>query len=986
MLKFDSQSHSVKEEVKQLEETAHVHAGKIEATSTAISAISIQSSGLAQRISAQGRELRSQLQDIKLVVKEQTDAIQHDQQTLSALQKQQANTAARTGHHASSIDGLEAKEREAGKKIVSLQSEMKNIARTQEVLQGDVSDVSSQLVSFTKQLSSTVVDVEEVKHSLQTHGKCMYFLLHGIRIGSTIYFIFVAVIESELKMLEPSFFDAEIAYYASKCHPGTRLWIINCVSDWVRQSLSNTSRLHLITANAGMGKSVIASKLCCHFAEQGILAGCFFFQYNKVRRSNPVSVVHTLAYFLCYNVPPFRSEFAKHVSSLTSKTIASCTAAELFTLLILEPIGKLTLSDVKVFVIDALDECDCRCHSEMVRLILREFTKLPKWLSVIITSRADENIRKLKQIRPRIHLDPQDQQNLSDITHFLKSILADRVDPSSLHDAVGLLVKKSEGLFLYFHYSVQLLLEMQAITIPLLEELLPEGIDDYYSQNFERLHAQLQHHYQPLLSALVAARSGVPTEIIPDLLNCSSQVCSELVRALSVIFPISNGIVQLFHASIRDWVTDPEEAEEHVVSVRMGHQSLAKYIKTKLHSLINSCPVDNDILSNPLAIFVIKNATYHGAEIQAFSVDICQWLTDIQFLYYRSLVSHGITDLLQDFDQAKSILHLVPLALQQSTKNCEAFIRKHMEILHDNPLYIFQLALNEGGMLYRKISESKVGKDPKSVFHRLKCVLLQNKPYISPGLVTSISLPLPAKCCTISSDETVVTACGDTTGMRGTLCLWKWKSEIDSPLEFDLGREVKCCDISSDQKLIACGGLSNIYNFSGGKVIMDNNNCFPARNCSLFSPKMDSFLCWDSRCLPYFTNIVELWSLKDYSRVILEETKDQGRRTLSACYSSDGSLAITAHAEGSLKVWNCHTGELQRLFCLPDLYPCDANTKPVDAGPPGVTVATDDLSNLGYSFTVSINSESPLSTADAFKSIFESTKTEKPPEKLGQLL
>ena len=577
--------------------------------------------------------------------------------------------------------------------------------------------------------------------------------------------------EAELKMLEPSFFYAEVTYYGNKCHPGTRLWIINHINEWVLQSPNNNSRVYLITANAGMGKSVLAGKLCHNFSEKGILVGCFFFQHNKVRRNNPISLIHTFAYFLSCNVPPFRSEFTKHISNLSTKALTSYTAAELFTLLILEPIGKLTSSDIKVFVIDALDECEHSCHSEMIKLIVREFTKLPSWISVIITSRADGTIRKLKLIRPRIHLDPQDQLNINDITCFLRSILADRVDTSSLDDAVSLLVKKSEGLFLYFHYSVQVLLEMQVLTIAVLEELLPEGIDDYYSQNFHRLHAQLQQYYHPLLSALVAARSGLPTDIIPDLLQCSSQKCHEIIQALSVLFPISSNTVKLFHTSVQDWITDPEEAEEHVVSMKMGHQSLAMYSKSKLLSLMGSCPTDDDILSDMLGQFVIRNAIYHVTAIQEYCVDVFHWLTDIQFLYYHILVNRGITDLLHDFNHAELILHLLSSSMKQSITDCEAFIKKHMEVLSDNPLLIFQLAVNEGDTFQHRINMAKVRKDPKNVFHRLKCLLIKKRPpSSSSGLITSISQPLSVNSCRISKDGTVVTTCGKMFE-GGKLCL-----------------------------------------------------------------------------------------------------------------------------------------------------------------------------------------------------------------------
>lgn len=168
--RLDTQVCSVQNEVKKLEETLHVHSETIGSTSTTLNVLSTQSSGLAQQISAQGKELRSQLRDANSKIKEQTNAMQQSQQTLGVLKEQQTSTAARAGHQASRIQNLESTKREADKKIGSLQFEVKDLTQKQKVLQHGVSDISTQLVSVTRQLSSTVTDVEEVKSSLQTQG------------------------------------------------------------------------------------------------------------------------------------------------------------------------------------------------------------------------------------------------------------------------------------------------------------------------------------------------------------------------------------------------------------------------------------------------------------------------------------------------------------------------------------------------------------------------------------------------------------------------------------------------------------------------------------------------------------------------------------------------------------------------------------------------------------------------------------------------
>ena len=59
--------------------------------------------------------------------------------------------------------------------------------------------------------------------------------------------------------------------------------------------------------------------------------------------------------------------------------------------------------------------------------------------------------------------------------------------PEQLDSGVQLMVKKSEGMFLYFRYAAEAILEKEVFTLKDLETLLPDGVDDYYEQNFRRL-------------------------------------------------------------------------------------------------------------------------------------------------------------------------------------------------------------------------------------------------------------------------------------------------------------------------------------------------------------------------------------------------------------------------------------------------------------------------------------------------------------------
>ena len=191
----------------------------------------------------------------------------------------------------------------------------------------------------------------------------------------------------------------------------------------------------LITGNPGMGKSVFASKFCTFAYEKEILAACFFFQHHKARRNNPTALVKTLAYQLCSNIPQYKEKIQ---NSLNEKSILQMKSVDLFTYLILEPLHQLQRAqDQKIIVIDGLDECDFESRSDLLKLIVREFIKLPEWLGVIITTRPDQKIlQKLSKIKPVFQLNPEDSRNISDIKIYLTDILKAKMLPEELDFAV----------------------------------------------------------------------------------------------------------------------------------------------------------------------------------------------------------------------------------------------------------------------------------------------------------------------------------------------------------------------------------------------------------------------------------------------------------------------------------------------------------------------------------------------------------------------
>ena len=96
--------------------------------------------------------------------------------------------------------------------------------------------------------------------------------------------------------------------------------------------------------------------------------------------------------------------------------------------------------------------------------------------------------------------------------------------PEQLDSGMQLMVKKSEVMVLYFHHAVEAILDKEILTLKDSDTFLPDGVDNYYGQNFQRLYTKLgKKKYQLLFQAITAARSDFPQELVCPLLKVDYQ-------------------------------------------------------------------------------------------------------------------------------------------------------------------------------------------------------------------------------------------------------------------------------------------------------------------------------------------------------------------------------------------------------------------------------------------------------------------------------
>ena len=353
-------------------------------------------------------------------------------------------------------------------------------------------------------------------------------------------------------------FKGKIDNLCEKFQVNTRQWFFHELFRWFADE---ESRVMILTAGPGMGKSVLSAKVCQQYRERGQLAGCHFCDFKKSECRNPLRILESLASQMCENIDGFRDkldEILRHYHSRKSLSDA-------FRVLLSEPLHALDKRESMLIVVDALDETKTDDKSEFLELISDEFPDLPKWIKILITSRPELQVKKkLEHLNP-LEILPQGDNHQKDLKCFVKSSF-----PHFEVDSIDHLVFLCQGSFLYAYYMVKELKEMGAGIEPNLRDYAPRGISGFYEKQFKRLKTSLQPHDPDILNAfvnVVAASSGTPLPI-KILLECTNlsdekyKIRNTIINLMSEILPVYDNCLTVYHKSLADWLT-LEGYEEH---------------------------------------------------------------------------------------------------------------------------------------------------------------------------------------------------------------------------------------------------------------------------------------------------------------------------------------------------------------------------------------------------------------------------------------
>ena len=241
---------------------------------------------------------------------------------------------------------------------------------------------------------------------------------------------------SNVNQLAKFDFTGKIDGLCKRFQDGTRDWFFERLSSWFNDE---ESRVMILTAGPGVGKSVLSAKACERYKKRGELASYHFCDYRNSDYSNPHRILQSLASQLCDNVVGFRDKLAEALRREHSRDSLS----EAFRVLLKDPLHALEKREPMLIVVDALDESKTNDKCEFLELISDEFPELPQWIKILISTRPELQVRKKLQHFKPLEISPDDDNHNLDLGHFIRHCL-----PNPAERNVSLLSKKCEGSFL----------------------------------------------------------------------------------------------------------------------------------------------------------------------------------------------------------------------------------------------------------------------------------------------------------------------------------------------------------------------------------------------------------------------------------------------------------------------------------------------------------------------------------------------------------
>ncbi len=719
-----------------------------------------------------------------------------------------------------------------------------------------------------------------------------------------------------------------IEYHAARYQEGTRLSFFEIVEKWV-DDRSSRNRVMVISGNAGMGKSVFSAVVCKRMQEADRLLGSHFCQHDKQRYRNGKVMLQSLACQLSDSLPEYKTALVKSLSRNLGEELNKMEVKDLFEVLFEEPLSKSKDPGKNVLmVIDGLDESEYQGRNELLDVIANHFTKLPRWIRFLVTTRPEINIAEcLKGFNP-LQLVPNDKENLRDVRLLFQEQLSDIIQHFYQKRIITELVKKSEGLILYAYLLVHFIKENVSLLTPeQLDNTLPSGISSVYQTYFQRLETELckelkikEEQFLTFLSALTAAREPLLLGFVAKMMLSGTSSLADrrkvkkAIACISALLPVRDDCIHFFHKSVKDWLTDISFYGQHdfTVEEKEGHRILSELCTDELDDIKRKGV--NRVQLSDTANYALKHGVKHmlqwKEDARVCEVVVKKYVIDLELVFAKMCLRNAtpVEDILwiqqqkmarQLSEDSKGMLNSLISFLQKYVLDIP--IRTHRRIQ-----VFLQRMVNEGGSLVSLAStllQSKYFEIPYMEFVQK---------HVQRGVLARFQCSSEVACFDVSLHlDYIVCECRE-----GTIQLWSlhtgklvWERPVVVKKIHFFGDEA--CRISPSSRppvlsfyrsvvfhptadTVLPGVLSHAYTFDGDlkPFLLESKCTFTVCSISGNKTTMLTDCPTDAKC-------IIMWSLKN-GLEITRTTRNED--VLSFAWSQDGKVLAISHSKGLISI------------------------------------------------------------------------------------
>ncbi|KAJ3324197.1 hypothetical protein HDU76_013452, partial [Blyttiomyces sp. JEL0837] len=383
------------------------------------------------------------------------------------------------------------------------------------------------------------------------------------------------------KWLQPVTFESDFKRYEDDYVPGTRGWAVERVSAWLTNK--DSPRLLWLNGGAGLGKSVIAYLVASNLPSNFKLGSVFFCKHDDNAKNNANRIVATIAYNLASKFPELRSHLDLAMADDRGRISRGETSildmpSTAFKDLVIAGLAKVTNQSTNILiVVDALDEIGKQgdhVRNDFLNVLRFEVEKLPSWVKIFVTSRPEMDIFHVLHGVNSSVLDPDDANNLSDISTFIGYQLSRHLsvdtplNPEQYASIIQQVTRKTGGVFHYARLACNSLTEKSYVNFEEVMQVVSEfdgGLDSIYSKVLANAFAggdgNLLLRYQKVIGAIVTAKEPLTQLSIARFVGLTLGEVGGVVLRLQPILIVSNDTVKVLHKSLKDFLSSSDRCK-----------------------------------------------------------------------------------------------------------------------------------------------------------------------------------------------------------------------------------------------------------------------------------------------------------------------------------------------------------------------------------------------------------------------------------------